>query len=185
MSATPWMTILPGWHPIVVHFPLALVVTATLFLIAARLLPQERTAATLATVGTWNLCLGALGALFALGTGLAAVLHLHVSAAAHEAISLHVKWAMFTTLTLVLLAVWRGAGTAQESRPSWLFILVLVAATAALVTTGYRGGQNVYRYGVGVKQDSRLPADATGRIAPGAERDGRKLPYSPTVSADL
>jgi uncharacterized membrane protein len=87
------MTLIPGWHPIVVHFPLALIVTATLLLVTARLLRHERYAATLATVGTWNLCLGAIAALFALATGLAAV---------------------------------------------------------GLIVTGYRGGQNVYRYGVGV-----------------------------------
>ena len=139
-----------GWHPMVVHFPLALVVTGALFLVAARLLRQEHRAATLATVGTWNLCLGAFAALFALATGLAAVLDLHVGLAARQAISLHLKWAIFTTLALVLLAVWRGAGVAQESRPSWVFIVVLVAATAALVMTGYRGGQNVYQYGIGV-----------------------------------
>jgi uncharacterized membrane protein len=143
----------PGWHPMVVHFPLALVVSAALFLVAARLLRQERHAATLATVGTWNLCLGAIAALFALATGLAAVIDLHVGPAARQSISLHVKWAIFTTLALVLLAVWRGAGVAQESRPSWLFIVILVAATAALVMTGYRGGQNVYQYGIGVNHN--------------------------------
>jgi uncharacterized membrane protein len=146
----PLMTSGPGWHPMVVHFPLALVVTAASFLAAARLLRQERYSATLATVGTWNLCLGAIAALFALATGLAAVLDLHVGLAARQSISLHVKWAIFTTLALVLLAVWRGAGAAQESQPSWVFIVVLVAATAALVMTGYRGGQNVYEYGIGV-----------------------------------
>lgn len=144
------MTLIPGWHPMVVHFPLALVTTAVALLLAARLLRQERLAATLATVGTWNLCLGALAALFAIGTGMAAAMHLEVSPAAHHAISLHVRWAMFTTLGLVLLAVWRGAGTAQESRPSWIFMIVLLGAFAALVVTGYRGGQNVYRFGVGV-----------------------------------
>jgi uncharacterized membrane protein len=126
------------------------VTTAAFVLGAARLLRSDRYAATLATVGTWNMCLGALAGLFAIATGLAAAMGLHVGAAAHQAISMHVKWAMFTTLALVLLAVWRGAGSAQESRPSWIFLLVLLAATAALIVTGYRGGQNVYRYGVGV-----------------------------------
>jgi len=140
----------PGWHPMAVHFPLALVVSAALLLAAARLLRQERHAATLATVGTWNLCLGAIAALFALASGLAALIDLHVGPAARQAISLHVKWAIFTSLALVLLAVWRGAGVAQESRPSWLFTVILVAATAALVVTGYRGGENVYAYGIGV-----------------------------------
>src|ERR1700680_4578523 len=141
----------PGWHPMVVHFPLALVVTAASFLVVARLLRRERYSATLATVGTWNLCLGAVAALFALATGLSAVLDLDVNPAARQAISLHMKWAMFSTLALVLLAVWRGAGTAPASRPSWLFIVVLFGAAAALAVTGYRGGENVYEFGVGVK----------------------------------
>jgi uncharacterized membrane protein len=144
------MSGMPGWHPVVVHFPLALVVTAALLLCAARLLPQESRAATLAVVGTWNLCLGAAAALLALATGLAAVIHLQVDPDARLAISLHVRWAMFSTLVLVLLSVWRGAGVAPPSRPSWLFTALLLGATAAILVTGYRGGENVYRYGIGV-----------------------------------
>jgi len=143
---------LPGWHPLVVHFPLALILTATPLMLAARLLRSEAMASITAIVGTWNLCLGALAALFALATGLSAILDLDVSAAARQAISLHMKWAMFSTLALVLLAIWRGAGTAQGSRPSWIFIIVLLAATAALAVTAYRGGLNVYEFGVGVKR---------------------------------
>lgn len=146
------MSPLPGWHPMVVHFPLALVLVAAVLLLAARLLRNESLAATLATVGTWNLCLGAVAAVFALGTGLAAVLNLDVSAAARHAISVHTKWAMLTTLMLLLLSVWRGAGVAQTSRPSWIFLIVLFAASAALVFTGYRGGKNVFEYAVGVKK---------------------------------
>jgi uncharacterized membrane protein len=144
------MSGVPAWHPLVVHFPLALVVTATLLLSGARLLRPERLASTLATVGTWNLCLGTASALCALATGLAALIDLQVGPAARLAISLHVRWAMFSTLVLVLLSVWRGAGVAQESRPSWLFMALLLGATAALIVTGYHGGENVYRYGIGV-----------------------------------
>ena len=136
---------------------------AAALLFAARLLRNASLAATAATVGTWNLCLGALAAVFALGTGLAGVIGLDVGAAARHAISVHMRWAMFTTLALVLLAVWRGAGTAQESRPSWLFIAVLLAASAALAFTGYRGGKNVYEYGVGVKKIAARSRDAARR----------------------
>jgi uncharacterized membrane protein len=154
------MSLLPGWHPIVVHFPLALIVTATCLLVAARLLRRESSVAVIATVGTWNLCLGAVAAVFALATGLGAVLDLNVGTAAREAISVHLRWGVFTALALVLLAVWRGAGQAQQSRPSWIFLVVLLAATAALVVTGYHGGQNVYRFGVGVQQNAVRPFEA-------------------------
>jgi uncharacterized membrane protein len=154
------MSPLPGWHPLIVHFPLALVVVAAALFIAARLLRNESIAATAAIVGTWNLCLGAVAALFALATGLAAVLDLDVGAAARHAISIHLRWAVFTTLGLLLLAIWRGAGTAQGSRPSWLFVIVLVAASAALMVTGYRGGMNVYEFGIGVKRIAGRPLEA-------------------------
>ncbi len=145
------MSAMPAWHPMVVHFPLALTLTATACLVAARLIRRETWAATLATVGTWNLCLGAVSVLFALATGLAAVIGLDVSVPARQAISLHMKWAMLTALLILLVAVWRGAGAAQDSRPSWLFVTVLLLATGAIIVTGYRGGENVYRFGVAVQ----------------------------------
>ena len=166
------MSPLPSWHPMVVHFPIALVLSAMVLLLAARLLRSESLAATAATVGTWNLCLGAVAALFALGSGLGAVLDLDVSAAARQAISLHLKWAMLTSLLLVLLAIWRGAGTASRSRPSWIFLMVLVAASAALIITGYRGGKNVYEYGVGVKKIAAQPW-----VAPRGESVEAGRPY--------
>ena len=141
---------IPAWHPMVVHFPLALVVCATLALLVAKLLPNPRVAAALATTGTWNLGVGAVGSVFALATGLGAALHLHVAAPTRQALSMHVRWAVLTALALLLLATWRCAGNAQDARPSWLLLIVLIAATAALVVTGYLGGQNVYRFGIGV-----------------------------------
>ncbi len=142
----------PGWHPLVVHFPIALTLSGGACLLAARLVRSEPLSETLATIGTWNLCGGAVAALFALGTGLASVLDLQVGAAARVAISTHVKWAMFTSMALLLASVWRGAGSAPGSRPSWLFVAVLSAICVALAATGYFGGENVYRFGVGVER---------------------------------
>jgi uncharacterized membrane protein len=141
---------MPGWHPLIVHFPLALIVTAACALSLARVLSGERMAASLATLGTWNLCLGAIAVYVALGSGMAAVIDLHVGLAARQAISAHVKSAALTTLLVTLVAVWRGAGAAVAARPTWVFLVVLWAATAAAVVTGYRGAQNVYRHGIGV-----------------------------------
>ncbi len=43
-----------------------------------------------------------------------------------------------------------------KARPSRFFLLLLWAVTAALVVTGYRGGENVYRFGVGVAHAAAL-----------------------------
>jgi uncharacterized membrane protein len=61
-----------------------------------------------------------------------------------------------------LLAVWRGAGADPESRPSRTLLAILWAVTAALMVTAYRGGQNVYRYGVGVAQGAELELHSGG-----------------------
>jgi uncharacterized membrane protein len=152
------------WHPTMVHFPLALTVTSAVALSGAALVREERWCAPLAILGSLNLCLGALGAIAALGTGLAAVIGLTLDAAARGAVALHVKWAMFSSAALLLLAVWRLAGAALNARPSRLFLVLVWLVTAALIVTGYRGGQNVYRYGIGVE---RPPAPApTLRSAP-------------------
>jgi uncharacterized membrane protein len=157
--------LVPGWHPVVVHFPIALIVTAACSLSAARLLRAPRIAETLAIVGTWTLGVGAFGVLFALGTGLAAVTDLQVGAAAHLAISSHVKSAILTAVLVLSAAMWRGAGVAETARPSWGFMLVLWVATSSLIVTGYRGGQNVYRYGVGVSVDA-IAEQASQKRAP-------------------
>jgi uncharacterized membrane protein len=141
----------------VVHFPIALTLSAAVALLAARFARRESLAETLATVGTWNLCAGAVAALCALATGLAGVLDLAVGDAARAAIGSHVKWAMFTSMALILVSVWRGAGSAPRSRPSWLFVIVLSAVCVALSITGYFGGENVYRYGVGVERIDAAP----------------------------
>jgi uncharacterized membrane protein len=153
---------LPEWHPMAVHFPLALTVTSALALSVARVAPPERYGATLAMVGTWNLRLGAVGALFALGTGLAAVASLEIAPTARAAVGLHIKWAIFAMGALALLAVWRGAGVDANSRPSRAFLVILWAVTAALIVTAYRGGQNVYRYGIGVTQGAVLEQRSGG-----------------------
>lgn len=144
------------WHPLVVHFPLALVVTGTLVLTAAGFVRSEPRAATLATVGTWNLILGALGAVLALATGLAAVSDVQVDAAARQAVGLHVKWAVLASVLLLLLAVWRSAGQVAHARPSRLYLVMLWLMTAALIMAGFRGEQNVYRYAVGVAPERNV-----------------------------
>jgi uncharacterized membrane protein len=159
------MRLVPGWHPVIVHFPLALIVMAACSFSAARVLRAAHTAETLAIVGTWTLGAGALGLLFALGTGLAAVIDLQVGAAAHQAISSHVKSAILTAVLVLATAVWRVAGASAETRPSWGFMLVLWMATVSLTVTGYRGGQNVYRYGVGVSVEA-IAEPASEKRAP-------------------
>lgn len=173
--------LIPGWHPLIVHFPFALTLAATAAFCSARVVRNESLAATLATVGTWNLCAGAVAALFALGSGIAALIGLHAGAAAHRAISLHAKLALLTSMMLVLLAVWRGAGSAQSARPSGLFLGLLLAASMLLAATGYRGDVNVYHYGVGVAARAE-PFGCSGSRNRSTDQPPPRSPINATAS---
>ena len=106
------MTLLPGWHPMVVHFPLALVVVAALLLLAARLLRARAPLPQRSPRWARGICASApLPPCSRWAPAWLRRIDLQAGPEAHQAISLHMKWAMFTTLALVLLAVWRGAGS--------------------------------------------------------------------------
>jgi uncharacterized membrane protein len=139
-----------NFHPFLVHFPIALTLSSAVLFVLARIVKRTDWAAMLATVATFNLCLGALAVLLAIMSGIAAVVDLNVDELARHAITSHVKWAVFTSVALLLLAVWRGAGTAPASRPSTPFLVILLVASLAIYETGYRGIQNVFEYGLGV-----------------------------------
>jgi uncharacterized membrane protein len=143
--------ILPGWHPIVVHFAIGLLLPATVALCASRLIRERARAETLATVGTWNLVAGAIAAVFAVGTGLAAVFSFsNLPPATAHAISLHFFWGCAAMSVFAVLAVGRVAGIKAQTPPSTIFVVLLLLAAILMCVTGYLGGENVYRYGVGV-----------------------------------
>jgi uncharacterized membrane protein len=140
----------PPWHPMIVHFPLALTVIATLCLIGGRLVKREATASALYVVGSWNLCLGAATALMGVASGIGASMNLKTTLEAAHSITVHLYCAIVSTLLLVFLAIWRGAATRGSGRPSAAFLTLLISTTFVLIVTGYFGGENVFRYGVGV-----------------------------------
>jgi len=143
------MQIIPGWHPIVVHFAVASSITGAAALALSRLLPG-RGAQRCAVLGTLSLCIGAAFCLLALASGIAAVWDASFDAPAKAAVSRHVLWAFFTSLAVLLLAVWRAAGFTPEEPPSNFMLLAAAAVVLAVIVTGWLGGENVYRFGIGV-----------------------------------
>jgi uncharacterized membrane protein len=138
------------WHPMMVHFPLALTLAGFVCLLFSRLLQRSQMCAALAACGHWNLILGGLGALLTLGTGLGAVWHLHLYGDPQYSVSRHMIWAVCTSQLLALLALWRALASTAQNSPSRLFLALLLIACGGLIVTGYYGGENVYHYAIGV-----------------------------------
>lgn len=151
---------LPDWapniHPIIVHFPIALLVVAVLF-DGLSLFLRERSNVRSAAVALF--LLGAVAAAGAFFTGRAAADGILLPTAAQPTLTDHENWAaltvwfygVFALIRLVLL--WfdrRGRPLAK----GWNYVLVFLIGAGGLfllVQTGDQGAKMVFQYGVGVQ----------------------------------
>jgi uncharacterized membrane protein/ketosteroid isomerase-like protein len=146
--------IIPNWHPIWVHFAVALLSTsALLFLIFGWRSAQASGRTNALIVARWTLRLGVFAAFGALITGYlasASVTHDDVS---HANMMVHRNWALATTIIFAIAALIDSL-VRTETRVFALSILLLLllAGSATLAVTGLEGAENVYKYGLGVQK---------------------------------
>ena len=135
-------------HPILIHFPIALLVSSTFFYFLARI----RNSKPVELIALANLAAGTLISYAAVYSGLLAEEAVEHAGEIHEIVELHEKVGFavagaFTILTLWGWLSYRRAG----SKVIPLFLIVLLLATALLGFQGYMGGYLVYEAGVGVR----------------------------------
>lgn len=146
-------------HPILIHFPLALLLTGwalDLIQVWAKA-PQIRSA--LQSASRWNFLIGGAALLPALATGWAAYQTVAHDAPSHAAMTLHRNLALASVAVFAALGamVWLRRKTEWINR--WPFRVWILLAAALLAATGYRGGLLVYTHGLGVRS---LPAQEEG-----------------------
>ncbi len=153
----PW----PGWdglHPLVIHFPIALLLVAPLFVLLAMILPKRGGAFVASALVL--LVLGTGAAFVAVETGEAAAELATRSEAVNAAIESHATMAetarnAFAGLTLmyaVILALPRFVKTFSTRRAMVMaqavFLGLLVTGDLVLAGAAHRGGLLVHRHGV-------------------------------------
>jgi len=145
--------ILPNFHPVLVHFTVALFSIATLFFLALALVGKylpEKLQEQWSIVARWNLWLGAAASIFTVLAGFYAFNTVAHDAPSHAAMSDHRNWAIATLILFVSLAAWSIKQTHNGRPHGHAFIGALLVAQLVLLSTGWRGGELVYRYGLGV-----------------------------------
>jgi len=133
-------------HPLIVHFPIALLLTAlcldTLALVSRR--------PGLHRVALWNLCLGTVGAAAAVLTGLQAEDVAKHSFEIWQVIELHKRLGITTLILGLMTVAWRLRYRDQLSTRSRVVTIVAMLVIVCTVTYGaYLGGRLVYEFGVG------------------------------------
>lgn len=153
---------LPNFHPLAVHFPIALLFTAVLFDVLCLALRRQR---WLDPAATSLYVLGTIGAAAAWWTGTQASTTMwDASGAAQAAMADHESLGLltliaFTVVTVLRVVVARTSRRDKVTRFATLRLLALAAALAALillVSTAHKGGELVYGHGMGVTVTEEL-----------------------------
>jgi len=138
-------------HPMIVHFPIALLLTATLISFLAVIIKSKRE--ELKIVLYWIMILGALSVLAALASGLyedaRGVVH---DDAIHKIMEVHKLLGFIITTAFVSVTLWFVFRKSKiQYRELLIITLFLVATSSVLVYSAYLGGKMVYEEGTGVK----------------------------------
>ncbi|MEW6510711.1 MAG: DUF2231 domain-containing protein [Bacteroidota bacterium] len=151
---------MPNPHPVLVHFPIALLTLAVLFELAAKLAKSE----VLSRVGWWNQLTGTLGLAAAVLSGLAAERSVTIGGAARPYVDTHEQLAFIASAVFAVLLLWRIANRSRiPDRSALVYLLLLAVGAFFLWGTAWFGGEIVYRFGVGITtvtqeaQPVRLP----------------------------
>ena len=158
--------IIPNWHPVVVHFTVALLLTASVLFVAGTLLRARPSGGAATIAARWNLGIGLLVTAATLITGWWAYNSVAHDEVSHANMTVHLRWALGTALAFVAAAVAAWYDRRRPAGAGIVLIALLAAGSGALAVTGWLGGENVYRYGLGVmalpKSDSHAHPGSAG-----------------------
>jgi len=142
--------IIPNWHPLVVHFTVALWITSFVFYLLAIFSGDSEHKQQWATVARWNLWSGFAFTLLTLLAGWDAYNTVNHDTESHAAMTVHRNWALITTGLFLLLTIWSYRNSRNSKNEGGLFVVIMLVATLLLSSTAWRGGELVYRHGMGV-----------------------------------
>ncbi len=142
----PGVEHLQNIHPLLVHFPLALLPAATLVYCLAIVGRRD----SWAWAGLWMLVLGALGAAAAVASGLWAAPGVMVAVSVKEQLLNPHRNLMLAVLGLSAgLTAWALAARPLPGRGRYAFLAMLLVMVALIVKGADYGGRMVYDYNAG------------------------------------
>lgn len=141
---------IPNIHPIFVHFTVALLSTSMGLFLLGFIISERTWSERFLTVAQWNLWLGVGVTVITIGTGLYEYYTVTHDELSHVAMTNHRNWAFFTASIFFVLGPWSLLTYWKKRKIKSSFIATLVLATVMLMVTSWKGGELVYRYGLGV-----------------------------------
>ena len=152
---------IPSWdglHPLVVHFPIALLLVVPVFLVGGLVIKKFRAGATMAALVL--MLLGTAAAFLSVATGEAAGVLAERNVAVNEALEEHEELAedsqwVFAGLTAAFAVIVLGPRFLSRPVPPpvlvgghVVFLAVYLGGSALLANTAHAGGRLVHEFGV-------------------------------------
>ncbi|MFF5176614.1 DUF2231 domain-containing protein [Micromonospora sp. NPDC000316] len=153
-------------HPMLVMFPVALLVTAVLFDLVDTVGGPD----LLGEVAYWNITVGLIGGLLAAAAGTFDLLAIPTGTRAKRVALLHAG--ANVAVILLFAAIWVVRLNADSRAAGGALLVVEVVAVAILGISAWLGGELVDRLGVGVDRDANLDAPSSLRPPTAAQRIG-------------
>lgn len=144
------MEIIPNWHPILVHFTVALFTVSTLLFVLSKVVTNWRIEDQWLATGYWNLWIGTLVTLGTVAAGWYAFNTVDHDTESHKVMLEHRNYAFSALAVFVVLSVWAIFQYRAEKRPTSIFIIAALLGWGLVMTTGWHGAELVYRHGLGV-----------------------------------
>lgn len=156
-SLTGSRLIVAPFHPILVHFSIALTGASFAFDLAALVLEQPQ----LGIVGWWTLAASALATPGTIITGFVSRLRLPMEEGpARSYLRAHMALGPVFLGVLLSMTVWRGALWQRAADIPWTYLAAMGGVICIMTVQGYLGGELVYRFGAEVRgRYSPLPVE--------------------------
>lgn len=154
--------IIPNWHPVLVHFTVALLSVSVAAFIAAALMRASRWRERLKDFAYLSFWLGSVITVFTAVAGWFAYNSVQHDAPSHAAMTEHRNWALVTLAVFIPLAVWSVYRFRGARRGTAVFLGGLVVGQVLLLSTAWHGGELVFRFGLGVMSLPKVSEHAHG-----------------------
>lgn len=142
--------ILPNWHPIFVHFVVALFSTSFVLYALAYITKNISISKELEIAARWCLWCAGLATIPTVLAGLYAYNTVMHDAPSHAAMTNHRNWGLPTAGVIAFLSIWSLCRYYYQKTVTLIFLSFLFITQCMLLSTAWRGGELVYRFGLGV-----------------------------------
>ena len=161
--------IIPNWHPMLVHFTIAMLTMSIIFFIIQKPFYETEIGDDFNVFARYSLFIGVSISVLTLIAGWFAFNSVDHDTPSHTAMLDHRMWAIITFIVFALAALWLLFSATMRETASIPFLAVLIIGGALLATTGYKGAELVYKHGLGVQS---LPKASNHDHASGHEHGG-------------